>query len=245
MARPTDRHIFYLTGAWLALASVALYAMADYGTEAGRMEQAPTTWPAHLAGEIDVMPDKPTMVLFAHPLCPCTHATLVELESVTNRLHGLVNLQVLFYEPDDVSEMPEVWEASELKRMAARLPGTQMHRDVEGRIASAFGAYTSGQVLLYDSAGSLRFAGGITPSRGHTGTNPGRAAIITNILNDASTDPLDPVVNPVFGCGLQERREDDLKSEPMLDAATPETARVTNPETHARVVSPLVNDRRS
>lgn len=218
MIRPTDRQIIYLAGAWFSLAGVALYAMADYGSEAGDTGKAPQSWPADLTADMEPLFDKPVMVLFAHPLCPCTRATLVELESVTNRLYGMAELHVLFYEPEDTSAMPDVWQASELRHLAERLPGTRIHRDVEGRIASGFGAYTSGQVLLYNSSGSLRFAGGITPSRGHTGTNPGRAAIISTILGDAAIDPLAPVINPVFGCGLQDRRDDDLITDSLSDA---------------------------
>lgn len=107
--------------------------------------------------------------------------------------------------------MSAVWKASDLRQMAARLPGTQLHVDVEGQIARHFGAYTSGQVLLYDTDGSLQFAGGITPSRGHTGTNPGRAAIISSIISDEGVNLLAPRVNPVFGCSLHDADDDDRK----------------------------------
>ncbi len=206
-----DRKLWCTAVLWLFLVSGALYAMADYGTQSGRSEQAPAQWPAGLQTMIKPDPARPTLVLFAHPLCPCTRASLWELESITNRLFGMVDLHVLFFEPEDPSVMSTVWEASDLKRMAARLPGTQLHVDVEGRIAKHFGAYTSGQVLLYDTDGSLQFAGGITPSRGHTGSNPGRAAIISAIMSDEGVNPLAPRVNPVFGCSLHDEDEDDRK----------------------------------
>lgn len=206
-----DRKLWGIAVLWLFLASSALYAMADYGTQSGRSEQAPAHWPEGLQTMIQPDIARPTLVLFAHPLCPCTRASLWELESITNRLFGMVDLHVLFFEPEDPSVMSTVWEASDLKRMAARLPGTQLHVDVEGRIAKHFGAYTSGQVLLYDTDGSLQFAGGITPSRGHTGSNPGRAAIISAIMSDEGVNPLAPRVNPVFGCSLHDEDEDDRK----------------------------------
>jgi len=196
---------------WLSLSSAALYALAEYGTEAGEVAPAPAQWPAALPTGITPADDKATVVLFAHPLCPCTRATLVEFESLTNRLYGLFDLHVLFFEPSDPSAMPDVWGASDLRHLAASLPGTQLHADVDGQLAHHFGAYTSGQVLLYDTAGSLRFAGGITPSRGHTGSNPGRGTLVSNILSDPGVDPLAPVLNPVFGCGLLEHRDGDRK----------------------------------
>lgn len=193
------------------LVSAALFAMADYGTEQGLSGVAPSYWPDGLQDMIQPDPARPTLVLFAHPLCPCTRSSLWELESITNQLYGMVDLHVLFFEPAQTTSMPDVWAASELKNIAARLPGTQMHADIDGRIASNFGAYTSGQVLMYGTSGALQFAGGITPSRGHMGSNPGRAAVVSAIVSDEGIDPLAPRVNPVFGCSLHEESDNDLK----------------------------------
>ena len=206
-----DKKLWVIAAAWLGLASGGLFAMADYGTEAGAAGSAPANWPEEMHNVIRPDPARPTLVLFAHPLCPCTRASLYELESITNRLHGMVDLHVLFFEPEDTSGMPDIWQASALRELAAQLPGTQIHKDVEGRIANHFGAYTSGQVLLYDTDGQLQFAGGITPSRGHTGTNPGRATIISAIVSDDGVDPLAPRISPVFGCSLHEEAEGDRK----------------------------------
>jgi len=123
----------------------------------------------------------------------------------------MVDLHVLFFEPSDTSSMPDIWAASDLKKIASRLPGTLMHADVDGRIARNFGAYTSGQVLLYNTEGALQFAGGITPSRGHMGSNPGRAAVVSSIISDQGIDPLAPRLNPVFGCSLHATNDDDRK----------------------------------
>ena len=207
-----DKTLWAIAALWLGLASGGLFAMADYGSEAGKAGSAPARWPDGLQAMIKPDPARPTLVLFAHPLCPCTRASLWELESITNRLYGMVDLHVLFYEPEDTRGMTGTWEASALKKMAAKLPGTQMHKDVEGGIAQHFGAYTSGQVLLYDTDGKLQFAGGITPSRGHTGSNPGRAAIISAVVSDEGVDPLAPRINPVFGCSLHEEAEGDRKT---------------------------------
>lgn len=222
MIRRPDRTLWVLAGLWLMLASAALFAMADYGAEQGKSGDAPTQWPDGLQGMIQPDPARPTLVLLAHPLCPCTRASLWELESITNRLFGMVNLHVLFYQPDESASMQasmqEVWRASDLKNIAARLPGTQMHADVDGRIAKHFGAYTSGHVLLYSTDGQLQFTGGITPSRGHKGTNPGRAAVYSAILGDKGIDPLAPQLNPVFGCSLHGESADDRKlvAEPLV-----------------------------
>lgn len=206
-----DRTLWAVTAIWMLLASAALFAMADYGSEQGAAGAAPTRWPDGLVGMIQPDPARSTLVVFAHPLCPCTRASLWELEAIANRLYGMVDVHILFFEPDDISAMPDIWAASDLKTIAARLPGTQIHIDVDGRIAAHFGAYTSGQTLLYGTNAQLQFAGGITPSRGHTGTNPGRTALINAIVTDKGIDPLAPRLNPVFGCSLHEQLPDDRK----------------------------------
>ena len=235
MVPRTDGHIWIMIGLWVLLSGAALFVMADYGNEPGEAGLAPDVWPSSVTDAIVPTPGKPAVVLFAHPLCPCTRATLVELESLTNRLYGLFDLHVLFYEPSDASAMPEVWAASDLKRMAAKLPGTQLHSDVDGELARHFGAYTSGQVLLYGTDQRLRFAGGITPSRGHSGENPGRSMLISSIMNDTGVNPLAPVLNPVFGCSLQEDGEDDRKLQPVPVSYFPQSDVLPGDETAPQI----------
>jgi hypothetical protein len=63
---------------------------------------------------------------------------------------------------------------------------------------------TSGQVLLYDASGRLRFRGGIRPSRGHEGDNTGRRALEALLLGDGAAPPLSTAV---FGCPLFHPRD--------------------------------------
>ena len=65
--------------------------------------------------------------------------------------------------------------------------------------AHRFGARTSGDVVAYDAAGTLRFHGGITISRGHVGHNLGHVRV------DAIVHGADAGVaeTPVFGCALE------------------------------------------
>lgn len=80
-------------------------------------------------------------------------------------------------------------------------------------------------VLLYDSDGRLQFAGGVTPSRGHTGTNPGRSAIISALVGDAQVDPLAASLSPVYGCGLHDADKQDrkLNATPVSGIAIPDS----------------------
>jgi hypothetical protein len=81
--------------------------------------------------------------------------------------------------------------------------------DTDGREAALFGAKTSGQVLVYDGTGRLRFSGGITGGRSHSGDNPGRARVEALLLSGT----LDRPISPVFGCALFDRPTDEPRTE--------------------------------
>lgn len=108
---------------------------------------------------------------------------------------GRVSAHVWFLKP---AEMAESWVKTDLWRTAEAIPGVIAHMDKDGNEARCFSARTSGQTLLYDSAGALLFQGGITLSRGHAGDNPGRTAITAMLMHGLSG----PARTPVFGCAL-------------------------------------------
>ena len=70
--------------------------------------------------------------------------------------------------------------------------------DVDGTEAGRFGAATSGQVLLYDAGGRLRFSGGLTSTRGHPGESPGHRRIAA-VVGGGDTEE---ATTRVFGCAL-------------------------------------------
>ena len=84
--------------------------------------------------------------------------------------------------------------------------------DNDGIEARRFGSSTSGQVMLYNTQGKLLFSGGITASRGHSGDNDGRTAIVALLTQgQALTDE-----TPVFGCQLFGKAKDQ---EELCDAS--------------------------
>jgi hypothetical protein len=90
------------------------------------------------------------------------------------------------------------WVQTDLWRTAASIPGVTLVRDDDGREARRFGTATSGQTLLYDGDGALRFSGGITGSRAHAGDNAGRQSLVALL----SGEQPDRVATNVFGCPL-------------------------------------------
>ncbi len=154
-----------------------------------------STFPKHSA--LTLAPDVPTLVLFAHPHCPCTRASLHELAELMSSLPHGIAVAVVFTLPKGV---PPHWEQGELWQEAATIPGIRVITDQDGQEAGRFGVKGSGHVLLYQPSGQLVFSGGITPSRGHEGDSPGRSAVISLVLEGRS-----PVHRtPVYGCPLLE-----------------------------------------
>ena len=144
---------------------------------------------------VQLVSDKPTLVLFAHPRCPCTEASLHELVGLLAETQNRVSVTVVFTIPDGV---PAGWELGDLWNSATNIPGIRVIRDQGGREAHRFDVEGSGHALLYAPSGKLLFSGGITGSRGHEGDNAGRSAVVSFVVNGHA-----PVNHtPVFGCSL-------------------------------------------
>jgi hypothetical protein len=184
---------------WFAAVGAGLSMLWNYENAPGVVAQsAPTSWPA--ASGIHRVPGRPALVMVLHPQCPCSRASVGELALVMARVQDVTTAHVLFYKPAGV---PANWHQTDLWSAAAAIPGVQVSVDADGVEAARFGIATSGHTLLYDSQGALQFSGGITSSRGHSGDNAGRAAIVS-LLQQRVPDRRS---TSVFGCSLLDRSE--------------------------------------
>jgi hypothetical protein len=155
--------------------------------------QAITAWPAE--SRLSVPAEAWRVVLFAHPLCPCTRATLNELDRLTLHVPAETSFTVVFntngLKPSDV-------EASPTLTFAQKMPSVTTVPDPDGQETDAFQATVSGEVFAFDPSGILVFHGGITPSRGHEGGSIG-AKRLFQLLKGKTHQPYN---GPVFGCRL-------------------------------------------
>lgn len=153
-------------------------------------------WPA--PSPLALAASHPSLVLFLHPRCPCSRASVHELTRLVDRLPNALRPDITI-----VATLPQAatseWRDSGTVRNAANLPHATVVWDKGGAIAHAFGATTSGAVFLYQPDGQLRYAGGITASRGHQGDNAGSEAL-HQLLTQSSIVPISAA--PVFGCPL-------------------------------------------
>lgn len=172
--------------------------VANYDNTPSGSGETPQQWP--VASQVDFQRNQPVLVMFAHRECPCTRASIGELNRLMVQCGGKVAAHVVFVEYDD---LPKDGTQSALWKSAAGISGVQVRRDPGGQEARRFGAESSGYVVLYDSKGQLLFNGGITSARGHAGDNAGENAIVA-LLSGRET-PL--AQTPVFGCGLWDQTE--------------------------------------
>lgn len=182
---------------WAGCAGFGWWAASEYSfaTDADAVSTVPTEWPVDSA--IERSATRPTLLVFLHPRCPCSRATISELE----RLIALTPpgewpaIRIIASAPVGADDQ---WWSSPLVARACQLPGAHLVRDVDGQESDRFGARVSGTTLLFNRTGRMIYAGGVTMGRGHEGANRGLDAV-ARLLRDPSS--LEPAIPP-FGCDL-------------------------------------------
>src|SRR5438876_12405718 len=84
----------FLAAAWLTAIGAGLYALQRYEVDPSPAARPASCWPQTTALA------KPAtgyhLVLFAHPRCPCTRATVAELARLMAHCQGALTATVLF-----------------------------------------------------------------------------------------------------------------------------------------------------
>ena len=191
---------------WLAMfgcvsvMGLGSFKLADYSTrpgpQGGIIEHLDRL-PSELLEEFNSNESTSTskLILFYHPHCPCTRATIRELSRMSVKFSHETNLIAFAYVPtsEDAS-----WIESDTTQLARSIPGMKIIPDPGAYAIRIFGAHTSGHILLYCGDGSLVFSGGITPGRGHEGNSVSGNDLLRSI--NGSSAPARH--HPVFGCPM-------------------------------------------
>jgi hypothetical protein len=175
---------------WMLAAALGMAALLKYEYTPAQAGAVAASWPQ--ASSLTRHPGRPTLVMLAHPRCPCTRATLGELEIIAAQSGGRLDIHVVFLQSPAFDHRTDLWFR------ALELPGAHVTLDPRGKQIRLFGALASGHVLVYDARGELAFSGGITSARGHSGANIGRDAVIAL----ARQERIGVAAMPVFGCSL-------------------------------------------
>ena len=185
--------MFAACAVWVSLIAVGLGLLWAYENRPGPTTTPPAQWPSD--SRIHFATDRATLVIMAHPHCPCSRASIGELARLMAQAQGRVTAYALFLKPEGAYDD---WEKTDLWQSAASIPGVNVVDDDGGAEARRFHAMTSGQTLLYDAEGRLLFSGGITGSRGHSGDNAGRSAVVS-LLDTGEAEAAETFA---FGCPL-------------------------------------------
>lgn len=180
----------------LAIWAVALiagqYAMSSFGYTRGATGDVPAVWPEQSL--LSRQSGLPTLLLFAHPRCPCTTASLEQLKSIQTDSKVPFNCRVIFLVPENAGHD---WTSSNIVCQAKAIPSVDVVMD-HGEEIRRFGVSTSGHVLLYSADGQLQFNGGITIARGHVGENAGTRSVVQHLKRQSTNLSQ----SPTFGCPL-------------------------------------------
>jgi hypothetical protein len=171
-----------LLAVWVTALATGMGALWAYKLTPGATGAPPAEWPSE--SRLRRVAGRPTLILVAHPECPCTRASLSELARLLARFPDRLTAYVLSKGP--LTGPPIV--------------GVLMLPDEDGVEAARLRVRTSGQTLLYDGRGRLVFSGGLTTARGHEGDSPGSAAIAAFLKRGEAGRP----TSPVFGCSLED-----------------------------------------
>ncbi|MBI1345957.1 hypothetical protein GC163_06680 [bacterium] len=178
--------------AWLLAVSAGYSSLVLDSVTPAAMGEAPSNWPAKSR-----LPrgKEFTVVVFLHPHCACSRATLAELSRLMSESHANTEYVVVFQQPEIRGRN---WHETALWHAAAEIPGLRRVVDYGCRESEQFRAKVSGEARVYNRRGELCFRGGLTPSRGHEGTNVGQLAV-QDVLNHQL-----PAQNSchAFGCQL-------------------------------------------
>ena len=180
---------------WSAAVVAGIQRMWSYENTPGGRLSVPAHWPGSSLVSVDR--ERATLMMFVHPLCVCTRASLIELREALDAMDRAPAVWIVLLSPKGIVQD---WQ-EHIAVIAQRIPEAKIVTDVEGTMADMFGASTSGHVVVYDPHGELTFSGGITEGRGHVGDNESRRHLIAALHGG---DRAHDHEHPIFGCGLDD-----------------------------------------
>src|SRR5262245_15610327 len=105
------------TGLWAATLLCAIILGLRYQYAPAATRTAAAKWPAVTA--LSLAEDRPTVVMFIHPRCPCTRASLNELEVLLTQFPKKFQAHVVCFQPPSADAS---WTNTDLWKQAAAYP---------------------------------------------------------------------------------------------------------------------------
>jgi hypothetical protein len=181
-------------GIWFVLVVTGFAFLAVYSNTDGAAD-APPQDVDFAALSLPTVSGKYHLVMAVHPKCPCTRASINELNRIAAKCGDDLTYSFLIYRPE--YETVD-WAQSGTVVAVGKMPGAILVPDPSGKIAARLGMKTSGSTVLFDPSGASVFYGGITAARNHEGDNLGSDAVVSFVRNGSA----DRNHAPVFGCPI-------------------------------------------
>src|SRR5437016_5113600 len=116
--------LYVLPVLWIGGVGGGMLWLWQYASSPGHTGEVPAHWPR--ISQIVPATDRPTLVMFAHPKCPCTRASIAELARAMAACRERVAAHVVFFVPADAT--PD-WERTDLTHAAESIPGVRITFD--------------------------------------------------------------------------------------------------------------------
>ncbi|MGB0717643.1 MAG: hypothetical protein ACPGXK_17320 [Phycisphaerae bacterium] len=186
------RPLIYLgTLVWGACVVVGFVLLIKYAIKQGRPGEAQAA---------DGQRSPVTLHFFIHPQCPCTAASVEQLDRLMS--HVARNTRVTLWghvaTPRDYEF--DAWSDTNTVERLGRIPNATLVSDKDAVTAQAYQATTSGFLVVVRD-GQQVFRGGLTALRGHAGDSNAWTAALSASLGQRTA-----LEWPVFGCSLIEER---------------------------------------
>src|SRR5215470_14627890 len=119
MRRQISQNMIVSAGAaWIGAVTAGFVALCIYKTRPAGQDAVAASWPKD--SRVRPAAGRDTLLLFAHPQCACTRATIAELANLMARFHDRLEAKVLFTAP---AGSPADFTQTDLWSSAARIPG--------------------------------------------------------------------------------------------------------------------------
>jgi hypothetical protein len=184
--------VIVVSAIWLIATTYAYSVMMRFDTRPGMAGNPPLRWPA--TSQVKLAKAQRTLLVFLHPKCSCSRASISQLQNLQKRLPGKFHTELVLWQPLNPSPS---WNQLYRTDMG-ELTGTQVITDPGGRAAALFDVHTSGYVLLYGAGGDLQYAGGLTLARAFDLEGPGIVAMEQIMAGSKTT----AAHRPVYGCSF-------------------------------------------
>ena len=176
---------------WSLFVAISFLWLLNYKGGAGAVSDPQKLLPLN-AGIVNTA--QKSLYVFLHPNCSCSTATVNELKRLLHSIEVKPLVNIYFADVGD----KEGIQQSSLWNSVSSIDGVKLLIDDDNEVIDLMGQKTSGNIVLYDEMGHLKFNGGITSSRGHEGDSKGKLKLQALLRGENEN----AITINTYGCGL-------------------------------------------